>query len=161
MPRTEITKLTDDARIWVFGISPALDEPQQQRLLASIDPFLDGWAAHGTPIRSAREIVNGSFLVIGVEKTAETSGCSIDRLYGTLQRLERELGVSILDPGRVFFRHGDGRIDAMTRNDFSTRGDRHTIVFDTTTEELRDIRSGRWERRAEESWQGRLLRSSP
>ena len=161
MPRTEITKLSDDARIWVFGISPALEASKQQRLLAAIDPFLDNWAAHGTPIRSARDVVNGAFLVIGVEKTAETSGCSIDRLYGTLQRLERELGVSILDAGRVFFRHGDGRIDAMTRSDFSTRGDRHTIVFDTTAEELRDLRSGRWERRAEESWQGRLLRSSP
>jgi hypothetical protein len=157
MPRTDVTKLSDDARAWVFGISPALDEAGKQKLLARIDPFLDTWAAHGNPVSAGRQIRDDSFLVIAVEKTAETSGCSIDRLFGTLRQLEGELGVSILDANRVFIRRGDGRIDAVSRATFRERGDPHTVVFDTTAERWGDIRSGRWERRAEQSWHRDLL----
>jgi len=158
MPRTEITNLSDESRVWVFGISPALDPSQQDTLLRAVDSFLGTWTAHNQPIKSARDLREGSFLIIGVEKTEETSGCSIDRLFGTLRKLEAEFGASILEAARVFFRHGDGRIGAMTRAEFRERGDRHTVVFDTTAQTLGAIRSGAWERPAEKSWHRELLR---
>jgi len=157
MPQTTIANLPDDARVWVFGISPALDEAKSAQLLSRIDVFLAQWAAHNVPITSSRDLIEGSFLVIGVDKRSETSGCSIDRMFGTLKQLESELGVQILDPNRVFVRHGDGRVDALTRADFRDRGDAHTIVFDTIVERLGEIRSGRWERPAETSWHRQLL----
>ena len=160
MPRIALSSLPDEARIWIFGISPALDEPRQRTLLAEVDRFLEGWAAHGQPITSARELREGSFLIVGVDRASETSGCSIDRMFGTLQRLERELGVSILDSGRVFVRHGDGRPDALTRAAFRDSADPHTTVFDTLVESLGDVRAGRWERPAAESWHRDLLRSA-
>jgi hypothetical protein len=161
MPRTEITNLSDDARVWIFGISPALtDASRQDTLLRAVDSFLANWTAHNHPISSARELRDGSFLVIAVEKTAETSGCSIDRLFGTLRQMETEFGVSILDAGRVFFRHGDGRIDAMTRPEFRERGDIHTVVFDTTVDTLGRIRTGAWEGPAAKSWHRELLRKA-
>jgi len=158
MPRTDLSSLSDEARVWVFGISPALPAGQQQRVFERIDPFLDIWAAHGHPIVSGRDIVDGVFLVIAVEKSEETSGCSIDRLFGTLQQLERELGVSILDPNRVFFRHGTGRVGAMSRPEFREGGDLHTVVFDTTADVLGAVRHGSWERAAGDSWHKDLLR---
>ncbi|HEU4522002.1 MAG TPA: hypothetical protein VFT12_08370 [Thermoanaerobaculia bacterium] len=158
MPRTDITQLPDTSRSWIFGISPALDELKQQRLLAAVDAFLAGWEAHGHPIRSAREIIEGMFLVIAVDKEAETSGCSIDRLFSTLAASERELGVSILDSGRIFFRHGDGRPDAISRAAFRENADGHTIVFDTNVEQLGVIRSGAWQKPAAQSWHRDLLR---
>jgi hypothetical protein len=157
MPRTDIDRLPDDSRIWIFPISPSLDDVKRQRLLDDADRFLDQWAAHNVPIRSAREVVEGSFLIVAVDRDAETSGCSIDRMYGLLQQLERELGVKILDPNRVFYRHADGRVHAISREEFRRNGDQHTIVFDTLAERLGDIRSGRWIRRAEDSWHARLL----
>ena len=160
MPQTRIENLPDDARVWVFGISPALDAANEARFLQRIDTFLADWAAHGNPITSSRDLIEGSFLVIGVDHDAETSGCSIDRMFGTLRQLESELGVQILDPNRVFVRHGDGHVDALTRAEFRERGDAHTIVFDTIAERLGEIRSGRWERRAETSWHRRLLKAS-
>lgn len=157
MPRLDLNRLSDDAYAWIFGISPALDDSQQRAMLERVDAFLRDWAAHGTPIDSGREIRDGRFLVIAAEHNTERSGCSIDRLFGTLKQLEREFGVTILEPTRVFFRHGDGRIDALSRAEFREKGDAHTIVFDTTAETLGDIRSGAWERRAEESWHRQLL----
>lgn len=158
MPSTDIQQLPDDSRMWLFGISPALDAAKSARLLQRVDAFLADWNAHGQPIRSGRELRHGSFLVIAVDRQAETSGCSIDRMFGTLRQVEQELGVAILDANRVFVRHGDGHIDAITRAEFSRRGDRHTMVFDTLAERLADIRSGAWERHAEDSWHARLLR---
>jgi len=157
MPRTDIEQLSNDSRIWLFGISPALDDAKSKTLLSRVDAFLADWNAHGAPIRSARELRDGAFLVIAVDKAAETSGCSIDRMFGTLRELERELGVSILDANRVFVRHGDGHVDAIPRAEFARRGDRHTIVFDTLAERLGDVRTGAWERHAEDSWHARLL----
>lgn len=158
MPRTHLSRLSDEARLWVFGISPALSDAHQNLVFERIDPFLDAWAAHGHPILSGRDIVDGVFLLIAVEKSEETSGCSIDRLFGTLQKLERELGVSILDPNRVFFRHGNGRVDAMSRPEFREGGDLHTVVFDTTADVLGRVRNGTWERAAGDSWHKDLLR---
>lgn len=160
MPRIELTQLPDESRVWIFGISPSLPEQQEARLRSAVDAFLQEWAAHGHPITAARDVIEGTFLVVAVDKAAETSGCSIDRMFGTLRELERELAVSILDSGRIFVRHGDGRPDAISRADFRERADAHTIVFDTTAETLGSIRSGAWERTAAESWHRDLLRQA-
>ena len=49
------------------------------------------------PIQGARELREGSFLIIAADEKREKSGCSIDRMFGTLKSLERELSVQILD----------------------------------------------------------------
>ncbi len=154
--RTHIDQLGDGAHAWVFGISPALDAEQQQRLLGRIDAFLDDWAAHGIPIAGASEVREGSFLVIAADENREKSGCSIDRMFGTLRELERELGAKILDANRVFLRENGG-IRTVARADLRNVANGETIVFDTTAERLGEIRSGSWERRAADSWHRALL----
>jgi hypothetical protein len=157
MPTIEMSALPDDARIWIFGISPTLDEAGSATLLSRIDTFLGDWAAHGTPITSARQVMWGSFLIVGIDKKSEASGCSIDRMFALLRQIEDELFIEILNSDRIFVRHGDGHVDAITRGEFSESGDYHTIVFNTAAERLEQVRSGAWERRAEESWHRALL----
>lgn len=149
--------LPDDSRIWIFGISPALDDAKGAQLLARVDEFLSQWAAHGQPITGGRDLLLGSFLVIGVDQRSETSGCSIDRMFGLLKQLERELGVQILEPNRIFYRGADGKVHAMSRADFAQNADAHTIVFDILAERLGEVTSGRWERAAKDSWHRALL----
>lgn len=154
--RVPIEQLSNDAPIWIFGVSPALDARKSATLLESIDAFLENWAAHGTPIRAGRDLREGSFLVIAADETNEKSGCSIDRMFGTLKQLERELGVQILDSNRVFFRADDG-VRAVGRHEFRHAANGETSVFDITAERLGDVRSGTWERPARESWHRQLL----
>jgi hypothetical protein len=158
MAHLDISQLPDDARIWIFGISPPLDEQKSERLLGSIDEFLDRWTAHKMPIASARDLLYGSFLVIAVDKRSETSGCSIDKMFGLLKQLERDYGIAILESNRIFYRGGDGAVHAITRASFRENGDPHTIVFDTLSERLGELRSGFWERHARDSWHRTLLR---
>lgn len=157
MPRVDISQLPDDSRIWIFGISPALDERKSSRLLSAVDGFLDQWAAHGQPIVSARDVLHDSFLVLAVDKRSETSGCSIDRMFGLLQQLEHDLGVSILDPNRIFLRGLDGSVQTMSRTRFREAGAPDTLVFDTIAERLGAVRSGQWQSPAARSWHRQLL----
>jgi len=154
--RVPIDQLSNDAHVWIFGISPALDANQGQVLLEQVDTFLDRWASHGTPIRGARELREGSFLIVAADEHSERSGCSIDRMFGTLKQLERDLNVMILDSSRVFLRDGQ-QVRAVGRGDFRTAATPDTPVFDTTAERLGDLRSGAWERPAAASWHRHLL----
>jgi len=160
MPRRDLNQLPDDAYLWIFGIAPALDEQKEARLLRRVDEFLADWAAHGSPITGARDVVEGAFLVVAADPNCERCGSSIDALFRTVRGLEQELGVSMMDPNRIFFRHGDGRIDSMPRAEFRDRADAHTIVFDTTAQTLGEYRNSGWERRAELSWHRDLLRKA-
>ena len=157
MPRIDISQLPDESRIWIFGISPALDERKESRVLAAVDPFLDAWVAHGEPIVSARDLLHGSFLLIAVDERSETSGCSIDRMFGLLRQLEHDLSVSILDADRIFVRGSDNAVQAMSRARFRDTAESGTIIFDTVAERLSAIRSGKWQRPARESWHGQLI----
>lgn len=157
MARQELNLLDDDARIWVFGITPALNDEQASAVLRQVDEFLDQWKAHSVPVTSARELRDGSFLIIAVDRRSETSGCSIDRMYGLLRRFEGDFRLRILDPDVVFVRSGDGSVRAMTRSEFRQSADPHTVVFDLLSERLGDVRKGTWERPAKDSWHARLL----
>lgn len=154
--RVNIDQLSNDAHIWIFGISPSLDTRGSDVLLRQVDAFLDEWAAHGVPIRGARDLREGSFLIVAADEQREKSGCSIDRMFGTLRALERELGVQILDANRVFLRD-EHAVRAVPRGDFRNAATLETTVFDVTAEHLGDVRSGAWERRAGDSWHRQLL----
>jgi hypothetical protein len=160
MARTNIERLNDDARIWIFGISPTLDEAGSATVLAQVDQFLDQWASHGTPVTAARELLYGSFLVIAVDQQSETSGCSIDKMFGLLKQLESRLSVTILESSRVFARDGHGAVHAYARPEFRENGDPDTLVFDTLAERLGEVRHGAWEKRAADSWHRALLNHS-
>ena len=155
MPHKSIEQLSDDAKVWVFGISPALSSEQGSHLLRQVDAFLDQWAAHGTPITSAREVRDGSFLIIAADETSETSGCSIDRLFGTLKSLEQQFGVAILDSNRIFFRD-NGDVRAVPRAAFRNAASLDSVVFDVTAQKLSDVRTG-FEKAARDSWHRQLL----
>jgi hypothetical protein len=154
--RVSIDQLSNNAHIWIFGISPSLDARQSERLLSEVNTFLDTWAAHNVPITGAAELREGSFLIVAADENREKSGCSIDRMFGTLRKLEEELRVQILDSTRVFFREG-ASVRAIPRAEFRKAANEETPVFDVTAERLGDVRQGAWERRAADSWHRHLL----
>lgn len=162
MPGLPIERLPESSRVWIFGASTALNDDQSARLLGVVDEFLAGWSAHGTQLDGARELLEGRFLIVAVDPGANPSGCSIDRLFATLQPLERELSISLLDSGRIFFRDGSGAIHSVDRAAFrelarSGEISGSTPVFDTTIERLADLRSNHLERHASDSWHARAF----
>lgn len=157
----DFDRLPRSARVWVFASDRPLNGADSKRLLAAVDDFLAGWKAHGTPLRSARQWRDDHFLAIGVDPSAEqASGCSIDGLFRSLQRLERELGTALVAGGRVFYRDGDGPVKSVTRNQARAllAGGRitpDTPVYDTSVTDAGSWRD-RFELPAKNSWLAKL-----
>lgn len=164
MPRVSFEELPDDARVWVFGAAGEIIAPTSERLLDAVDDFLEHWNAHGSPLVCARDWRDKRFLAIGVDQsTAGASGCSIDGLFRTLQRLEPELGTTLLGAARVYHRDASGRVTASTRPVFKELAREgkvgpETTVFDTSVTTAAAWRT-EFERPAGESWHATLLSS--
>lgn len=162
MPIVPFESLPDDARVWVFGADRPLDAAGTTRLLGVVDGYLAQWAAHGTPLTSARDWRDGRFLSIAVDqRAAGASGCSIDALFHQLQALERELGIAIVGGGRIFYRDSAGRAQSTDRATFTDLAERGAVtaatpVFDLTVTTLGAWRAG-FERRAGASWHAQLI----
>lgn len=162
MPRVAFADLPDSARLWVFPAERALTAPEGDALLAEVDAFLDGWAAHGVPLTCARDWRYDRFLLVAVDEAAAgVSGCSIDALTRILRAHEGALGVALLDNGPVTYRDGNG-LARVPRGRFAQLAEAgavgpDTTVFDNTVPTVGAVRAGRWETAARHAWHGRAF----
>lgn len=162
MPKTSFDRLPDHGRLWVFPSSRALEPDERDALLAEVDDFLDGWAAHGTPLHSARDLREDRFLLVGVDQDASApSGCSIDALVNRLRGLGDRLGMVLIEHGSVWYRGEEG-IESATRPDFralaaSGAVTPDTPVVDTTLTRVSEVRGVGLERPARKSWHGKAF----
>ena len=160
MPRVTFEALPDDARLWVFPVQDPLDPEEVRSLLGEVDAFLDGWAAHGTPLTGARHWVEDRFLLVGVDqRSVPPSGCSIDAMVRVLKAAEARSGKTLVGHGPLYLRGEDGGVRAMSRAEFRAAAQAgelstETPVFDTTLTSVGAWREGRFERPAGESWHG-------
>ena len=154
--------LPDAARLWVFSATDAVPPQASPGLLERVDAFLEEWHAHGHPVGGGRDWRYDRFLLIAADEEATgVSGCSTDSLFRVFKAAERELGISLLDSSRVWYRAGE-EIRSESRAEFRERSRRgeigpETIVFDNTAATVGDVRGGRWERPLRDSWHAKLL----
>lgn len=151
------------ARIWIFGTDRELEAGETEALLGAVDEFLQGWAAHGVPLRATRSWRHGRFLIVAVDMDhAPPSGCSIDALVHVLRDIEDRLGVRFPGNEAVWYRDDAGAIRRASRPEFRrlAKQGRVTLastVFDNSITALSQLRAGRWEGPAAERWHAALL----
>ena len=162
MPRVEFAELPGHGRLWVFPATVDLTEAQVERFSDAVDDFLDGWAAHGVPLVSSRDLLDKRFLLVGVNVDAEApSGCSIDALVDRLRDFGGELRVTLIDHAPVWFRDGT-EIRTLSRAEFRALAADGGIgpdvpVFDTSLTRVEQARTGGIERLATETWHGQAF----
>ncbi len=157
MPRIEFQQLPEDARVWIFSAERPLGDDERARLIADVDAFIDQWGAHTVPLTAGRELRYDQFLFVAVDqRAAGPSGCSVDALVRQMKGLERELGVELVNHAPVLYRRGQTieRVPRAAFAELATAGDvsLETMVFNNTLTSLGDVRAGRWEVPAAESW---------
>lgn len=163
MPAIDFDALPDDARLWIFGAGRELSAEERETLLAAVDDFLEGWDAHGHPLRCARDWLEDRFLLVAVdERSAPPSGCSIDAMVRVLKEMEERLDVELTGHGPVFWRDEEGVVRRTPRTDFARMAkagevDPRTRVFDPTLTRVGEARAGAFEKPARESWHGRTF----
>lgn len=162
MPQVIFQELPEDARVWIFAAERALAPGEKARLLAQVDGFIDQWAAHDTPLTAGRDLRYDQFLFVAVDqRQAGPSGCSIDALVRQMKRLEQDLGLELVNHAPVVYRAGD-EIRRLRRDQFAALAAAGavgpgTTVFDNTLTRLGDVRAGRWETQAANSWHARAF----
>lgn len=162
MPITTFDTLPDSARVWVYGSEPALDKESATTMLGEVDSFLAGWKAHGVPLHSARDWADDRFLTIAVDQEQEgASGCSIDGLFRTLKSLEAKVGGQLVTSGLVYYRGRDGKINAVSRDEFTRLSESDEVHQDTEVFDLSVTTLGEWKSRfrsrASDSWHASLM----
>jgi hypothetical protein len=154
--------LPEHARLWIFAADRPLDPGEQELLEASVERGLSAWNAHGSPVTWGYETRYERFLMVGVDEThTELSGCSIDHAVRQIQAVEKDLGVSLLDHSRIFFRDGDA-VRVVSRPEFRERveagtASADTIVFNNTVATVGELRQGLWEVPMSRSWHARAF----
>ncbi len=163
MSLVSFESLPDQARLWCFGASQRLDDHQTQRLQDSMADFVSEWTAHRRDLRAGFTLLHGHFLLVAVDESAAgASGCSIDALMGRLRSLGTALDLDFLDSMPVWYRDPSGRIGTTSRAGFTDLGrsrkvSASTPVFDLTLTKLADLRAGRLEATAGDTWHRGLL----
>ena len=162
MPLVSFDALPDSARVWVFASDEPLSGAAADTLLAAVDAFLAEWRAHGAPLAAARDWRDDRFLAVGVDVTQENaSGCSIDGLFRTLQRLEKQVGSRLVGGGRVFYRVG-GEIVTSSQEEFVARARAGDVSRDARVFDLGISNAAQWRERFEtpavEGWTASLFR---
>lgn len=155
-------QIPDDARLWTFHAERTLSDEEGARLRGELERFLETWAAHRKDLTAGYEIRDNQFILIGVDESRlPPSGCSIDSMVDALKAIGGGLGVELVDSPDVVYRAGDA-LHCVDRDEFARRagrGEVHagTVVFDRMAQRVGDVRAGRWERPARESWHARAF----
>ena len=165
MPIVPFDELPPDARLWIFGAERPLSEAERVRVIGEVDAFIRQWTAHDAPLTTARDVRYDQFIFVAVdERAAGVSGCSIDALVSSLRVLEADLGTEIIGGASIWYRQNgpEGEIRRISRSAFKelaesglVSGD--TIVFDLSLTRVGELREGRWESSARQSWHQKYL----
>ena len=100
--------LPDSSRIWLYASEKALTTDQQNHILTYIAEHLKGWNAHKVPLTAGVTILENHFIVIALDENKNgASGCSIDTLQKTIQELEKDLSIALMNRLNVFYKIGE------------------------------------------------------
>jgi hypothetical protein len=162
MSLISFNQLPDTARLWAFNAERGLTDAETERLREALEGFLTTWAAHRKDLAAGYELRHNQFILVGVDESMlPPSGCSIDSMVGALMEIGKMMGVELVDAPDVAYRSGDAirTVDRNTFAELAGRGevDADTIIFDRTAQRVGDVRGGRWERPARESWHARAF----
>ncbi|MEX2235650.1 MAG: hypothetical protein WD824_26065 [Cyclobacteriaceae bacterium] len=96
------------SRIWIFQANRPLSAAESAILERRLREFTEGWAAHGSPLKTSFTVKFDQFVILAADETHESpSGCSIDSSVRVLKDLEQSLGIQFFDRNQVAFKLGD------------------------------------------------------
>jgi hypothetical protein len=145
-----------DARIWIYQANRKLSEQEISSISGRAKEFLETWTAHDNALRASFQLHYGYFLIIMIDKNYEqASGCSIDKSFHFIQKLEKEFNLTLLDRMLFAYKTKD-TVRVSPKKEFSTMYSNgtlndDTIVFNNMVETKGDLYK-KWEVPMRESW---------
>jgi hypothetical protein len=158
------SQLSPDSRLWVFASDRDLTSAEVETINSAMTEFLKGWKAHGAAVEAGFDLQRNRFLLIASSNAmADPSGCSIDDMTRTVRELGQQLGVSFMPGANVFYQVDDAvkMTDRVSFKDLAKNGlvGHETTVFNTNLTSVEELKAGKWQLPAGESWHKQLLGS--
>lgn len=160
---TLFPSIPDEARLWIYAADRPLDTDEQQALERSIDSFIDDWTTHGRSVQGAAAVVEDLFLLLAATvEDGDISGCGIDASTRAIEEAAQQIGFTWLPSLQILYRDPEGVVRSCTRRTFKELAKRgevtaQTPVFNTNLTTVGELRAGRFERPAGQSWHARAF----
>lgn len=154
--------LPNHARVWIYPASRPFTAAEKEEISEILSQFLNQWATHGTPLKTAFDLPYDHFIVIGLDEEVQgASGCSIDTSVHLIQQLEAKFNVILLDKMNVCYREKE-QILYISLKEFrklakSPKVNLDTIVFNNLVVDKAEYESI-WEVPAYDSWHARFIK---
>jgi len=155
--------LPDSSRAWLYAAVSPIGVDRQASILSALEPTISKWKSHGTIVPAQAVFLDDATLLVAADFTgAEMSGCSIDRMVGSVREAGMAIGVELVDTPRGVHHWGTDGMRFSSREEFAelVRNklvDGGTAVLDLTVITLGAVRGGRWKRRADEGWHAKAF----
>lgn len=155
------TALSENSRIWIYQSDRELTTNEQAILQAELEKFVSEWTAHNVALSGSFEILHGRFIIIMIDESkTSASGCSIDKCFNFLKKMESLLNVNFMN--RLLLAYKDqNEIRLLPKNKFeellkSGQLTEETIVFNNLIEKKSDLKT-KWQVPVKESWHKIML----
>jgi len=131
--------LPDSSRIWLYASEKDLTTDQQNHILTYIAEHLKGWNAHKVPLTAGVTILENHFIVIALDENKNgASGCSIDTLQKTIQELEKDLSIALMNRLNVFCKIGE-IIKVIPSFKLGVIANEDTLFYDLTIQRKEEL----------------------
>ena len=156
-------QLPDTARVWVYQSARPLTDAEVAVIETDLQPAVDGWAAHGTPLLGSAQLLNNRFLIVAVDEGHHLpSGCSIDSSVRWVREIGQTLNTDFFDRSAAFVT-ADGSIETVALPQIKAavaegRLAPDTTVFNNLVATKAELRNN-WQIKATDSWLKRYFKN--
>lgn len=158
---TPSASLSENSRIWIYQSDRKLTAKEQNFLNKELQNFISEWTAHNVALTGSFEILHDHFIVIMIdEQKTSASGCSIDKCFNFLKKMESQLNVHFMDRMQLAYK-ANNEIRILSKSKFesmleSGELNENTIVYNNLIEKKSELKT-KWEVPVKESWHKMML----
>jgi len=156
------SEMPDHSRVWVYQSDRELTDIEANEIRRKAAMFLMEWSSHGNLMKAAIDAVYNRFIVLLVdERTAQASGCGIDKSVRFMQQLEQDYKINLFDRMLVAYRDAETKIHTVKLYHFEQMMERgeltgENIIFNNLISDKTEFLS-KWEVPVKNSWHARMI----
>lgn len=158
----DFSTLTDKGRVWVYQAHRKFTDREANIIAAKTEDFINGWSAHGAPVKGSFSLDYSLFLIIGADENFNAvSGCSIDSSVHFVKELESILDLNFFDRSKVAVKKGaDLVVYSLEEMKYAIQaGSLHdTDIFFNNTITTKSALESSWQIRMMDSWPKRYFK---
>ncbi len=119
------------SRVWIYQSNRIFGLMEALELEKMLNSFVDGWQAHGDPVKGYSNLFFGQFIILMADETATgVSGCSTDSSVRLIKAIEQKFGVNLFDRQLLAFVVKD-KVQLLPLAQFSHAVENQFITQDT------------------------------